>query len=318
MNYDIERKKELDDKLRQCVENMSEANRYKKLIKSTGEDCNKLTDKWHQLKEELRKEEQDVEKLTKVTFTNFLHTIINDKAEKLDKEKQEAITAKLKCDSVLTQLEDCKTSLEKLNIKYSKLSQAEEEYKMLLNQKRDFILTYMPDKWNEIKSLMEEDREISNQLKEIDEAINAGENTMSCIDNAREALQSAKNWGTLDMFGGGLLSTMAKRENMSEAQDYISDMQKWIRSFARELSDVDDYINTELDIGDFLGFADYFFDGFFVDWAVQSKINNAIEKVEDTKYEVNSILRRLETESNQLNNRKSSISNQIETIIEQA
>lgn len=318
MNYDNVQKNELDNKLRQCVENMSEANRYKKLIKSTEEDYEKLTDKWHQLKEAFRKEEQDVEKLTKVTLTNFLHTIMNDKAEKLDKEKQEAITAKLKCDSVLTQLEDCKISLEKLNIKYNKFSQAEEEYKMLLKQKRDFILTYMPDKWNEIENLMEEDRNISNQLKEIDEAINAGENTMTCIDNAREALQSAKNWGTWDMLGGGLLSTMAKRENMSEAQSYISDMQKWIRSFARELSDVDDYINADLDIGDFLGFADYFFDGFFVDWAVQSKINSAIDKVDNTKDEVNSILRKLVKESNELKDRRYSINNQVENMIEEA
>ncbi|GMQ56725.1 hypothetical protein AN1V17_11190 [Vallitalea sediminicola] len=318
MNYDNEQKNELDNKLRQCVEDMSEANRYKKLIKSTEEDYGKLTDKWHQLKEAFRKEEQDVEKLTKVTLTNFLHTIMNDKAEKLDKEKQEAITAKLKCDSVLTQLEDCKISLEKLNIKYNKFSQAEEEYKILLKQKRDFILTYMPDKWNEIESLMEEDRNISNQLKEIDEAINAGENTRSCIDKANEALHSAKNWGTWDMLGGGLLSTMAKRENMSEAQSYISDMQKWIRSFARELSDVDDYINADLDIGDFLGFADYFFDGFFVDWAVQSKINSAIDKVDNTKDEVNSILRKLVKESNELKDRRYSINNQVENMIEEA
>lgn len=318
MNHDDIKKNELDHKLRECLERMSEANRYKKLIKSTEEDYSKLTDKWNQLKGDLEKEQQDVEKLTKVTFSNLLHTIINDKAEKLDKEKQEVITVKLKCDSVLNQLQDCKKSLEKLNIRCKELGKAEEEYKILLDQKKELILAYMPDKWNEINKLMEEDREISNKLKEIDEAICDGESTMSCIDNAYEALQSARNWGTWDMLGGGLLSTMGKREKMVEAQEYISDMQNCMGSFARELSDVDEYINSDLDISDFLSFADYFMDGFFVDWTVQSKINSAIEKVESTKDEVNSILRRLELESTALNNRRYSISRRIETIIEEA
>ena len=33
--------------------------------------------------------------------------------------------------------------------------------------------------------------------------------------------------------------------------------------------------NLNIDTGDFLSFADYFFDGFVVDWVVQDRINNA-------------------------------------------
>ncbi len=318
MQFQEEQRQEINNKLNECIENMSEANRCEKLITRTKEDCNRLEQKWQELKSVLEKEEQDVEKLSKVSFSNFLHTILNDKDEKLDKEKQEAFTAKLKCDSVLSQLKECKSTLNKLTEKYNRLSHAKEEYAILLKKKRDFILSNMPDKWSAIDRLMEEDKMISSQLKEVNEAINAGNNTMTCINHALDALQSAENWGTLDMLGGGVLSTMAKRDKMSQAQSYMSDMQKWIGIFARELKDIDTTINADLQLDSFLGFADYFFDGFFVDWAVQSKINSAQDKVRNTYNEVEHILRNLSNEANNLNNRRSKINHAITMLIEKA
>ncbi|MCT4563682.1 MAG: hypothetical protein N4A68_05115 [Maledivibacter sp.] len=196
MNYQDEQRKELNDKLYECIENISEANRYEKLINSTRQDCSRLEKQWQELKKILEKEERDVEKLGKMNFTNFLHTILNDKAEKLDKEKHEALTAKLKCDSVFSQLQECKITLNKLMEKYNLLGHAKEDYEVLLKKKRNFILAYMPNKWNDIEELIEKDKMISSQLKEINEAINAGNHTLTYINHAMDALQSAENWGT--------------------------------------------------------------------------------------------------------------------------
>ncbi len=318
MQFQEEQRQELNNKLNECIENMSEANRYKKLITRTEEDCNRLEQKWQKLKAELKKEEHDVEKLSKISFANFLHTILNDKEEQLDKEKQEAFTAKLKCDSVLSQLEECKSTLNKLTEKHNRLRHAKEEYATLLKKKRDFILSNMPDKWSGIERGMEEDRMLSSQLKEIREAINAGNNTMTCINHALDALQSAANWGTMDMLGGGVISTMVKRDKMNEAQSYMTDMQKWIGIFARELKDIDTTIEADLQLDSFLGFADYFFDGFFVDWAVQSKINSAKDKVHNICDEVQQILSKLSIEAKTLENKKREINNAITIIIERA
>lgn len=318
MNYQDEQRQELNSKLRECIEKISEANRYEKLINNTRQDYSRLEKKWQELKKILEKEEHDVEKLNKMTFTNFLHTILNDKTEKLDKEKHEALTAKLKCDSVFSQLQECKITLSELTEKYNLLNHTKEDYEALLKKKRNFILAYMPSKWNEIEKLIEKDKIISSQLKEINEAIDAGNHTLTYINHAMDALQSAENWGTWDMLGGGLIATMAKREKMSKAQDYITDMQKWISTFARELKDVDTSINSDLQLDSFLGFADYFFDGFFVDWAVQSKIHSAQNKVNNTYSEVKNILRKLRFEANNLNKRRKEIDNSITTIIENA
>ena len=52
-----------------------------------------------------------------------------------------------------------------------------------------------------------------------------------------------------------------------------------LRIFQRELNDVQMFLNLNLNIGDFLTFADFFFDGLITDYLVQSKINEARKQV---------------------------------------
>ena len=95
--------------------------------------------------------------------------------------------------------------------------------------------------------------------KEKREAIEAGQRALSSLRTAKENLNSAKNWGLVDM-------EQAKYD---------------LRSFSRELNDVNVACNLNINTGDFLSFADYFFDGFVVDWMVQDRINNARHQVEE-------------------------------------
>ena len=122
--------------------------------------------------------------------------------------------------------------------------------------------------------------------KEKREAINAGNRALNSLRTARENLNSAKNWGLADMFGGGFFTTMLKHSKMDQAKyDF--------RNFSKELDDVNMACNLNIDTGDFLSFADYFFDGFVVDWMVQDRINTARRQVDEairrTEYIVNQL-----------------------------
>ena len=67
-----------------------------------------------------------------------------------------------------------------------------------------------------------------------------------------------------------------------------------LRSFSRELNDVNMACNLNINTGDFLSFADYFFDGFVVDWVVQDRINNAQRQVEEAIRRTESIVNQLQ------------------------
>ena len=126
--------------------------------------------------------------------------------------------------------------------------------------------------------------------KERNEAILAGERALDSLRAARDELNSAGNWGIVDLLGGGLISGLVKHSKMSNAQNYM-EQAKWnLQNFSRELQDVNMVHNLNLELGDFLTFADFFFDGVVADWLVQDRINETKRQVEDAIRHVETIL----------------------------
>lgn len=125
--------------------------------------------------------------------------------------------------------------------------------------------------------------------KEIQEAIQAANHALACLRQADAYLQSAKNWGLFDMLGGGALTTFFKHSKMDDARYEMERAKRALQSFRKELADVDQRLHLSLEIGDFLTFADYFFDGLIADWLVQSKIQDAKAQVENAIIQVRQI-----------------------------
>ena len=130
--------------------------------------------------------------------------------------------------------------------------------------------------------------------KEKREAADAGNRALRSLKAAQENLSSVKNWGIWDMLGGGFISTMAKHSKMDRAKENLAKARSDLKSFSRELQDVNMACHLDIETGDFLSFADWFFDGFVVDWMVQDRINQASRQVEEAIYRVETILRQLQ------------------------
>ena len=137
--------------------------------------------------------------------------------------------------------------------------------------------------------------ENSNYRREIDEAIRAGQQARSSLLQAKDCLKSAGNWGLLDMVGGGLFTTYVKRTRMNDAEELVQQARNDLQRFRKELTDIETIADFHVETGDFLAFADYFFDSFLVDLMVQSKIRDAQKQVEDAIEKVENILQQLES-----------------------
>ena len=70
-----------------------------------------------------------------------------------------------------------------------------------------------------------------------------------------------------------------------------------LRNFSRELNDVNMACHLDIETGDFLSFAEWFFDGFVVDWMVKDRINQASRQVAEAIRRVERILRQLQSYS---------------------
>lgn len=134
---------------------------------------------------------------------------------------------------------------------------------------------------------------MSNYYTELKEAIMAGERALNSLQLAKEYLEKASNWGILDIFGGGAISGFMKHKKIDDAKHYMDKANYDIQQFNKELRDVNQYTNVQLEVDDFLTFADFFFDGFIADMMVQSKIKQAKQQVDEMIMRINCTLEML-------------------------
>lgn len=132
-----------------------------------------------------------------------------------------------------------------------------------------------------------------NYQKEINEAVQAADNALYYLNNANQYLDSAGNWGIVDILGGGFISTLAKHSKMDKAQQEMQQAKYAVQAFKKELQDVGRIADIDINVGDFLTFADFFFDGFVADWLVQSKIRDAQKQINDAIYQIGNIKNQL-------------------------
>ena len=122
------------------------------------------------------------------------------------------------------------------------------------------------------------------------EAIAAGERALSSLRDAQHYLGGARLWGIVDLFGGGGLSGLLKHSDIRKASRSLEQARGDLRSFQQELRDVTSLGEHQIDLGGFLTFADFFFDGVIADYLVQSKIVRARKQVMEAIEQVERIL----------------------------
>lgn len=143
--------------------------------------------------------------------------------------------------------------------------------------------------------------EVMNYERELREAIQAGETAMHHLKNAENYLNSAKSWGWIDMFGGGAVLGMIKHAKINSAMAEMEQVKKALWNFQKELKDIDACVGTNMEIGNFLVFADFFFDNFLVDLMVQEKISEMRIQVTNAKVNVERVLQKLKSMCGEMN-----------------
>lgn len=136
---------------------------------------------------------------------------------------------------------------------------------------------------------------VYDRSKEIREAIRAGERALDSLHEAERQLNSASNWGLVDIFGGDTISGLMKHMKVNNASRFVDDARRDLAAFRDELGDIRDIENLHIDIDGFLTFADFFFDGFIADVFVQSKIRKGKQQVQEAIRRVEDILKQLRT-----------------------
>jgi len=224
----------------------------------------------------LKKEEADVRRLEGLSLTAMFHQFLGSKEDRLNKERQEVLAAKLKYDQGAHELASLERDIADMEGRLAAIGDAEAEYSRALEQKEVRIKGAGRA---DLARLTERIAGINSDIKEIGEAIAAGDDVIAGLDSVIAYFKSAGNWGIVDLIGGGLIITAVKHSKIDRAKAAIHDVQTRLGRFRRELADLRTGPEAPLgvEISSFEKFADYLFDGLIFDWIVQSKISRSLD-----------------------------------------
>lgn len=269
------------------------------------------------LEKSLEKENLDVENIEKNTLTSMFYECLGIREKRIEKEKEEALAAKLKYDACRMRENDLIKELSRLTNKHLEMSKIQEQIDALKKDKRKFLEEADTKEGQEIQLLRQNIECLNKEIKEIKEAISPGKAAINVLGNALDLLDSARSWGTLDLLGGGLLADMMKHNKIDEAKQCIMDGQMYLQKFQVELQDVHINFDKSIPIPAGAVLADFFFDGLIADWYMQSKINQSKDNVNIIYRQVEQVVNIL---SNQLKDKEQDLRRKqlkIEYLIEQ-
>lgn len=133
-----------------------------------------------------------------------------------------------------------------------------------------------------------------DRLKELREAKAAAEAVIGKIDQAIKQLNSASNWGILDLLGGDFIPSLIKRSKIGKANDILNDLPKSLEILNKELSDVDLSLPSGVPnrLSDEL--FDTIFDNIFTDFRVQGEIKENLLALKELRHAIGEISDKLD------------------------
>ena len=139
-----------------------------------------------------------------------------------------------------------------------------------------------------------------DRLKELKEARSAADISIAKIDCGLSQLESASSWGIFDILGGGLFSSLVKRNKIGQANLSLEEISASLKSLNKEFSDVDislpdaipDRLSDEL--------FDLVFDNIFTDIRVQGEIKENLVALKELRYAIAEIREKVDKEIREL------------------
>ena len=266
-----------------------------------------------ELREARLDEAEDVENLEGRSLARFIYSLTGSLDDKLEKERAEARAAAVKHDSVVRELEDLDNDIAETGAELRELSGCEVRYSEAIHLRASELKASGSSVGGKLRELERTRSAMEERRREAQEAVSAGERALAAANEVVYSLEDSSDMATLDLFTDSFFVNMAKYSSIDEAQGHIERLRMALRRFDTELADVGDSLNV--DIGDFLGFADFFFDGLFTDLASKGRIDVTLDRAYDVEQRINSSLERLRALQSDCDRRIEELESEYESLV---
>ena len=280
----------IDGAIRALREDIARLGTLRTRLQSLYAQRDELAAREAELAEIAEDEADDVRRLEGRSLARYFFGLTGSLDDRLEREQAGAREAAVRHDAVARELDGVEDAVAAAEAELRRLDGCERRYEELLERKAAGSAAGA-----RLGELERREAALVRRSREIDEALAAGARAEQLALEVLESLSSASTWGLVDMVSDSFFSDMIKYSHIDEAQSRIEALQAQLRRFGTELRDVDGSgMGLNIQIDGFLTFADYFFDNFFVDMAVNSRIDRAAQEAEAVLARIRSTLANLE------------------------
>ncbi len=130
----------------------------------------------------------------------------------------------------------------------------------------------------------------------VNQALNLTDQLIGELEQAERQLSSARNWGFVDILGGGIITDLIKHSKLNNAKASMDRVNYLLQELKRVLGGISMPGDYSMNVGGIATFADFFFDSALVDAYMTAKIMSSLNEVRNLKnrcYELRSRLSNL-------------------------
>ena len=120
-------------------------------------------------------------------------------------------------------------------------------------------------------------------IVQVNQAINLTNQLIGELEQAERQLSSARNWGFLDVLGGGVIVDLIKHSKLNNAKISMDRVNYLLQELKRVLGGISMPGDYSMNVGGIATFADFFFDSGIVDVYMTAKIMSSLNEVRNLK-----------------------------------
>ena len=187
--------------------------------------------------------------------------------------------------------EAAREEMERLAGPAEERTRLERRYEELLREKADLLREDPGELGERLRTLERERNALYNLERELSRALSAAQSARESLWLMSGSLDHARSWGTVDLLGGGLLSTWAKHDHLDDAQRAAQSARSALERLRGQMTALQKAVRVpQVELSSFAVFADYWMDGLFADWYVQSRIKEAQAGTDQTLSKLGSLI----------------------------
>jgi hypothetical protein len=232
------------------------------------------------LRHQLSVEEADVQHWTHLGFGPFVYWLIGRLDERRERERFEAEEAAVRLADEADRAERVRVALSAARHELSsarELATVDRARELVRSLLHDFV----PDASKQLEHLEEQHAATLADVAETREAMQACEQAIDLTEAALDSMSSAANWGTWDLWGGGIIASSIKHQKVDDGLVHVQRLNAAMSRLRREMGDVGLSLDVPvgLEAGSTARVFDVWFDNIFSDWNMQDRIETMQESV---------------------------------------